>query len=207
MPVLRITNGFDKLSDEGLITKAGNIHLAITDNISIFPTPTPTMAILATTIGDFTLAVNKAQTGSSVDKAIKNDKRQDLIEVLHSLGNYVLFTVDGDKTKAQMSGFSIAKTPSPAPPITKPENLQVTEGGNAGELDIKFNRVIGARSYMIQYAEEVATGEPVWQSQTCTTSKFTLKQLESGKKYLIRVVAVGINEQLMYSDPVSRIVQ
>lgn len=204
---LRIIYDFDRLSDEILLARGGEIHLNMTTNVDIFPSPLPTMAALATSIGDFTLALNKAEKGSEVDKSIKNDRREDLTLLLESLGTYVLFTVDGDRTKAQMSGFRLAKDPSPMPPITKPENLKVTEGGNAGELNIKFKRVLGARSYMIQYAEETATGELVWQSQTCTTSKFTLKQLESGKKYTIRVVAVGINEQFMYSDPVSRIVQ
>jgi hypothetical protein len=60
----------------------------------------------------------------------------------------------------------------------------------------------------VQYAEETTTGEVNWQSQTCTTSRFTLlKQLQSGKKYQVRIAIVGINEQLLYSDPVWKIVQ
>lgn len=204
---LKIINDFERLSDDNLLAKAGEVHLGISTNVDIFPAPTPGMPAFATTIGDFTLLVSKAKKGSDVEKSEKNDKRAELISMLYALGRYVVFEADDDKTKAQKSGFSIAKEPSPMPPIAKPENLQVTEGGNAGELFIKFKRVIGARSYMIQYAIETSTGEPVWLSQTCTTSKFTLTQLESGKKYIIRVVAVGINEQLMYSDPVSRIVQ
>jgi hypothetical protein len=142
-----------------------------------------------------------------LDKAIRNDKRQELIDLLHSLGNYVLFTANGDRTKAISSGFGIAKQPEPLPPLTKPANLQVSEGANAGELSIKFNRVLGARCYLVQYAEETTTGEVNWQSQTCTNSKFTLKQLQSGKKYQVRIAVVGTNEQLLYSDPVWKVVQ
>jgi hypothetical protein len=206
MTILRITNGFNRMSDDYLLGRADNIHVSMMGNEN-FTTPTPTMAALATSIGDFRLAVSKAENGSELDVAVKNDKRNELIDLLHSLGNYVLFTVDGDRTKAISSGFRIAKEPSPMPPITKPENLQVAEGINAGELNIKFKRVIGARSYMIQFAEETTSGAPVWQSQTCTTSKFTLKQLQSGKKYQVRIAVVGTNEQLLYSDPVWKIVQ
>jgi hypothetical protein len=207
MSVLRITNGFTRLSDENLLGRAGEINLAMVAASGTFPTPTPTLATLQTAISDFSIALAKAKSGSELDKSIKNDRRQELINLLHALGNYVVFTVNGDRTKAVSSGFSIAKEPAPLPPIGKPENLQVTEGPNAGELNIKFNRVIGARSYMVQYAEETSSSPLVWQSQTCTTSKFILKPLQSGKKYQLRVVAVGTNQQLMYSDPVSKLVQ
>lgn len=90
---------------------------------------------------------------------------------------------------------------------SRPENLQVTEGLNLGELNIKFKRVTGARCYLVQYAEETTTGEVNWQSQACTTSRFTLKQLQTCKKYQVRIAVVGTNEQLLYSDPVWEIVQ
>lgn len=206
MSILRITNGFPKLSDSKLLSRSAQINLAMTGNAN-FPTPTPTLAALQTALTEFESALAKATTGSELDKAIKNDRRQELIDLLHALGNYVLFTVSGDRTKAVSSGFGIAKQPEPLPPITKPENLQVTEGLNAGELVIKFKRVLGARCYMIQYAEDTTTGELMWQSQTTTTSRYTLKQLQSGKKYQVRIAVVGTNGQLVYSDAVTRIVQ
>jgi hypothetical protein len=206
MTVLRIINGFGKLSDDNLQGRAGQINLSMVGNAN-FPTPTPTLATLQAAISDFALAVSKAKTGSELDRAIKNDKRAELIDLLHSLGNYVLFTANGDRTVAVSSGFSIAKQPEPMPPLTKPGNLQVSEGANSGELNIKFKRVTGARCYMIQYAEDTTTGTPTWQSQTCTTSKCTIKQLQSGKKYQVRVAVVGTNEQLVYSDPVWKFVQ
>jgi hypothetical protein len=206
MTVIKVTNGFSRLSDANLLSRAGQINIAMTGNTN-FPTPTPTLAALQTALSDFEIAMAKAKTGSELEKAIKNDKREALIDLLHALGNYVLFTANGDRTVALSSGFNIAKEPTPKPPITKPENLQVTEGPNAGELNIKFNRVIAARMYMIQYAEETGSTPLNWQSQSCTKSKFTLRQLQSGKKYLIRIVALGTDEQVMYSDPVSKLVQ
>lgn len=205
MSILRLTNGFNRLSDENLLGRAGQINIAMTGNAN-FPTPTPTLAALQTALSDFEIALAKAKTGSELEKAIKNDKREALTDLLHSLGNYVLFTANGDRTAAVSSGFGIAKDPTPQPPITKPENVRLAEGPNAGELNVRFDRVTGARCYMIQYAEETATGPVEWQSQTSTRSKLTLQQLQSGKKYQVRVVAVGKNEQVMYSDVVSRLV-
>lgn len=206
MSILRITNGFDRLNDADLKAKASAIDVAMSGNAN-FTTPSPTLTVLEQAILDFSLALSKAKNGSILDKAIKNEKRAELVTLLHSLGNYVLFTVNGDKVKAVSSGFTIAKEQEPRPPITNPENLQVSEGANSGELNIKFKRVLGARSYMIQYAQDPVTPATNWQSQVCTTSKCIIKQLESGKKYQVRVAAVGTNEQLLYSDPVTRVVQ
>jgi hypothetical protein len=203
---VKVTNGFNRLSDENLLGRAGQINIAMNDNGN-FTTPTPTLAQLQTALTDFEIALAKAKTGSELEKAIKNDKREVLIDLLHALGNYVVFTANGDRTKAVSSGFSIAKEKTPLPPISKPENLQVTEGPNTGELNVKFNRVVGARVYMIQYAEETASTPLNWQNQSSTKSKFILKPLQSGKKYQVRIAALGTNEQVMYSDPVTKLVQ
>lgn len=46
-----------------------------------------------------------------------------------------------------------------------------------------------------------------WEMSTNTVNKKLYTGLESGKEYNIRVAAVGIKEQRIYSDVVSRIVQ
>jgi hypothetical protein len=43
--------------------------------------------------------------------------------------------------------------------------------------------------------------------QNSTLTKFSSTDLQSGKKTWTRVAAYGINEQVVYSDPVARIVQ
>lgn len=205
--VLRVTNGFNRLSDDNLVVKANQIKLAITENTENFPSPSPSMATLATAIGNFTKALSKAEGGSNLDKAVKNDMREIVISLLHKLGNYVIFAADGDRTKAQSSGFGIANAPSPGGPLTKPVNLQLTEGDNAGEIKGRFKRVVRSRCYIIQYAEETMAAAGYWQTQVSTKCKFTLRQLQSGNKYMVRVAAVGINEQIIYSEPVFKIAQ
>ena len=115
--LLRITNGFEKLSDSDLLARANNIMSGMTGNAS-FATPTPSLATVQTAIDAFSDALSIAQTGSSYEKAFKNQKKAELIDLIHSLGNYVLFTANGDALVAQSSNFSIAKPPSPAPDIS-----------------------------------------------------------------------------------------
>jgi hypothetical protein len=162
---------------------------------------------MQTAIDNFSDALAKAQTGSQYDKAFKNQKRGELINLLHSLGNYVLFTVDGDELKAKSSGFHIAKGPSPAPEVTPAKNQELKDGPNAGDLSFSFARVPGAKSYIYQYTADPISDSSAWKNMVGTVRQITFSGLESGKKYWCRVMAIGINGQGVYSEPVSRIVQ
>lgn len=206
MNVLRITNGFNRLSDNDLEAKANSIITAMTGNPD-FPTPTPTMAVLQAASDDFSAALAIAKNGSPYEKAVKNEKRAALITLLHSLANYVLFISNGDALKAKSSGFTIAKEPTPMPPLTAATNQKLEDGQNAGELVFSFDKVPGAKSYVYQYTADPITDNTAWESQTGTIRKISFAGLETGKKYWCRVVAIGTNEQGVYSDPVWRIVQ
>lgn len=206
MSLLRLTNGFDKLSDNDLEAKANSIIISLTGNAD-FPTPSPTLTVLQTASDNFTSALSVAKNGSPYEKAVKNQKRAELITLLHSEGNYVLFTCNGDFLKAKSSGFSIAQGPTPAPPVMPASNQMVEDGPNAGEVDFSFDKVPGAKSYVYQYTPDPVTDNSVWQAQVGTVRKVTISALNSGKKYWFRVVAIGTNGQGVYSNPVARMVQ
>lgn len=203
---LRLTNGFERLSDSNLAVRASSIVAAITDNPN-FPDPKPSLAVMQSTISEFRQAAAVALSGTNVDKALKNVKKEELINKLHSLAYYVLFIADGDEVVAQSSGFTIAKQASTLPDITVPTNPQLRDGANTGELVLSFNRVIGAKSYMYQYTLDPIANDSSWKTETGTVSKAKFAKLESGKRYWCRVVAVGTNGQGVYSNPISRIVQ
>ncbi len=203
---LRITNGFDKLSDSELLAKVNNIMNGMTDNPN-FPTPTPTISELQTAVDAFAQALSAAQKGSTYNKAFKNQKKSEMIDLFHGLGNYVLFMANGDALVAQSSKFSIAKPPSPAPGVTAAANQQLDDGENSGELLFTFDRIPGARSYVYQYASDPLTDNTIWQSQTGTVKKVSFSNLDVNKRYWCRVIAIGINGQGVYSEPISRIVQ
>ena len=116
MKKLSITNGLGQLSDPSLETRSYQILTAMTDNPN-FLTPTPTIADMNTLIGDFFEALSQCKDGDRLKIAIKNQKREALIEGLHLWASYVLFQSAGDSVKAISSGFRIGKTPAPAPPI------------------------------------------------------------------------------------------
>ncbi|MGH2564794.1 MAG: fibronectin type III domain-containing protein, partial [Ginsengibacter sp.] len=126
---------------------------------------------------------------------------------LHALGNYVLFTSEGDTVAAVSSGFTIAKQPTTSPELVAAANQKLDDGANAGELDFSFDKVAYAKSYMYQYTPDPLTENSDWESQVGTVRKVSFSNLESGKKYWCRVMAIGINGQGVYSEPISRIAQ
>ena len=133
MATIRITNGFANLSCVKLIVKATNVWTAMT-NSPYFPTPVPSLADFKDQIDALAAAVAEAESGSSFQKAIRDQIKQLLIGMMHALANYVLFTANGDLIVAQSSGFSIAKTPTPAPPITDITNQKLEDGVTSGQL-------------------------------------------------------------------------
>jgi hypothetical protein len=205
MAQLRITNGFEGMADLDFLGKVRFVVQQMTGN-SNFSTPDPTLASVTTLANQFEQAINDAEAGGSYDKSVRDSRKEELIDTMHNLSNYVLFTAKGDRLIAESSGFTIAKDPSPQPPIEKPEGLNLTDGANAGELLLLFLKVLGARSYMYQISLD-PTDQTKWVTQHGTVRKNLFTGLESGKKYYVRVVAIGTGNQIVYSDTVSRVAQ
>lgn len=205
MKHLTITNGFAKMADATLELRANQIHLALDGNPH-FVNPTPALPALADAIAAFAAALADCRYADRLQLAIKNQKREELITLLHKLGDFVLFKSDGDPVIAASSGFSVGKQPAPAPPITSPENLQVKAGYNTGELLTKINRVKGALVYLYQYATDTMMENDNWKVIVCSRTRCIISNLPPGTKYNCRVAAIGPKDQLMYSDIVSRYV-
>ena len=204
MSLLRITNGFGDWSDSALIQRANFIHDEITSRPTVFTTPVPSMAVVKTAIDDFSTALNAASGGSRVQITHKNLLRDDLVDKLHKLGYYVLFTSGGDAYIAEQSGFRIAKQGSPTV-VTPPSGLAVNNTTQSGNLMASVKRQSAAKSYMFQYTTDATLKEESWVTNTCTTSKCLITGLVPGTKYYIRVAVVGSNGQVLYSDVVNRI--
>ncbi len=205
MALLRITNGLERMTDLELLGKVRYIITAITGNTS-FPTPEPTLAALTTQADDFEQAINDALAGGSYDKSVRDNKKLELVDSIHNLSYYVLFTAKGDRLVAESSGLPIAKDPTPTPPLEKASALVLSDAQNAGEMQLLFTKVQGAKSYMYQISLDPAD-ETKWVTTYGTLRKTLFTGLTSGTKYYVRVVALGTNRQVVYSDVVARVVQ
>lgn len=202
LPLLRITNGFDKLYEGRLINRALDIVSKMNGNPN-FQTPDPSLPVVTAAIQAYQTAVTAAMSGNKYDRDVRDDKRTELINLLHLLGAFVLYQSKMDATVAESSGFTIAKPATYNVPVTNPQNLTAADGINSGEVALAFQRVPRAKSYLYQWAKLPLNGETVWQSQNGTTRKAVIKGLERGVEYGFRVAALGTDGQIAYSDTVT----
>ena len=74
MKILKMKNGFNRMSDADLNHKAGIILQAMTDNPN-FPSPSPTLAQVTDTLNAYSAAVLKA-----MDKGLQKNCREEAAE-------------------------------------------------------------------------------------------------------------------------------
>ena len=206
MPLLRMTNGFERLSDASLKVRLDSILFSMRDNPS-FDAPIPSLGEMQAALDSFSSTLAVAQSGSLYEKALKNQKRQELIDRVHRLSYYVLLMANGDELVAQSSGFTIAKVYTTSEAISKATGLQLSDGVNAGELVLRFDKVKGARSYIYQYAPDPLTADTEWMHMLGTSSTAVITGLKSCQRYWCRVIAIGVRNQQTMSDAVARVVQ
>lgn len=204
MTVIRITNGFDQLSDPNLLTRVRFITGKLTGNPN-FTDLNPALGTVATAINEFESAAQAAIDGNTEEKTLRDQKHAALINLMHLLSNCVLFQAKQDIAVIQSSGFSVARPSTPLPPMGSPV-VKVESGANPGELKLGSNRLPAARAYNFQYTADPITENSVWTSEVVTKIKVVIGGLTSGQRYWCRVAAIGSNGQVMYSDVLSRIV-
>lgn len=200
----RVTTSFVTLSDGNLESKTHSIISNMTGNAN-FPTPVPALNEVEAAADNFSSALVKAQTGNRADVADKNAKRETLLAVLRQLCSYVNLTANGDAAMLLTSGFDVSKDPQPSI-ISKPEIIRLENGVASGTLLLSVKAVKGAYSYLHEYTTDATMAPGSWVSNLSTSAKTTLSNLQPGTVYYCRVAAVGSNNQLLYSDALSRMV-
>lgn len=200
----KATTSFASLSDGNLESKTHEILTAMTGNTN-FPTPIPALVDVTAAATAYSTALTKAGTGNRIEVADKNAKRETLIGLLRSLSTYVNLVANGDATMILSSGFDLSKDRQPVV-LTRPENIRVENGVASGSLLVSVKAVKGAYAYFHEYTTDATLAPGSWVSTSGTTSKMQFTNLQPGTVYYCRVGAVGTNNQLLYSDPVSRMV-
>jgi hypothetical protein len=205
MPLLRLVNGFERLTDDGLLGKSYSIHQRISSNSSLFPDTDPTMAELKAICDEYQDAIPLAISGGAAQVEQKNLLRETLIDSLHVLGYSVLKASRGKRLIAIESGFTVAKDKGTPVVVTKPESVKASYTNNSDEMLLESKAVKGARSYQHQYTTDAELKEASWISMTpCTSRKCLIEALEPGIVYYFRVGVIGTKTQVVYSDVVSK---
>jgi hypothetical protein len=200
---LRLRNGFDRMPDADLQAATGQIIDDLTENF----TTAPGLPALVTAYDAYTAALSKAMGGSTIEKAIKNQKKEELAFQHHQMIAYVVLTSAGDRTMAAKSGYPLVREASPTE-LTAATNQQVKNGPNPGELQYSFTKVEAAKSYIYQCTPEPLTEASNWDSFYGNKRGYLFTGLIPGKQYWVRVGALGIDGKLIFSEPIlSKLVQ
>ena len=204
----QINLGLSRLSVADLLQAANNIKTAMTANAN-FTTPNPTLTAIGTLITALTTANNTYESGQLTQKTNltnRDDAAAALIAGLNSLAGYVQSQSGGDAAKIQSAGMGVkgARTPTAIP--SQVSNLSITAGDNAGELDLQWDPVSGARTYEIQTSHDPVTATSWVTQPSVTKSKTAVTGLTSGARMWAQVRAVNAAGQGAWSDVATKIV-
>ena len=175
----------------------------MTGNAS-FTTPDPALADLTAIAAKLESDFNKREASDQTTQqltTVLNTTEADADRLLSAEGSYVEGKSKGDETQIRSAGMDVRGAAQSAGDLTAPGNLSVTAGDHDAELDASWDRVSGAKSYLIQISPDPITATSWTQSGASTKSSFTAADLESGKKYWLRVAALGTAVQSPWSDP------
>jgi hypothetical protein len=200
MPKIKLN--FNRLTIPEKVARAQQVVAALTGN-SNFPTPHPTLAEVTAAAGALEAAANDAYAARLEAKrrtAAQGDKEDDLIQLMTQLAAHVESVAGGDESLIMSAGLetrSAAAPDSSAP--TAPETLTATTGNHEGEIELSWDTVRGARSYVVERSTDPQTA-PWAQSGVSPRSSFVVEGLDSGKRYYFRVAAVTLNGQSPWSN-------
>ena len=196
------------LDPDGITGKADAIKTAMTGNAN-FPTPNPTLATLGT---DNTTAKNKvsaqknAQLAAKQATADRDAALQVVINDLNLLMAYVENVSGGDRDKILSAGMDVKADRTPLVGLDRVVILSVSVGKNPGEVQVKWQPVLKAKSYQVQYCVGPIT-DAGWKDAPPSTDRRTLlTQLASGAKIWVQVRAIAKDNLGPWSEPVNIIV-
>jgi hypothetical protein len=203
----KVKLNFRRLSVAEKIAKAQQIVTALTGNAS-FPNPNPPLATITTGTNSLSgayataLAAKAALKAAVADQSAKEDALDQLIS---QIASYVESVAGMDETLINSAGMD-AKAPPSAPQMPDtPSSLESTVGDHDGQIDLSWDPVSGAKSYVIQQSADPPTTTSWAHDSTSTKSSTTVDGLTSGTRYWFRVSAVGPRGQSGWSDPATKI--
>lgn len=203
----KIKLNLDRLSLAEKIAKARQIVKAITGNPN-FPTPTPPLAALTTAINEAEAAAAEAQQARQTAKektSHQGQKEEALVKLVTQLAAYVESVAGDEKTILSAGMDTREKAVAATDTTTEPHGLSASGGDHDGEIDLSWDKVSGAKSYVIEKSSDPPTTTSWTHAGVSTRSSFTVTGLSSGSRYWFRVAAVNANGQSGWSDPAMKI--
>lgn len=184
----RVALSFARKVDTTLIAFTRNVIALMTNNAN-YPTPSPTLADVTTSVNDLETAVHEALDGGRIAIATRNAARVGLLALLRQLAAYVQGRCKDDLLALISSGFEAVRAPSPAGNLPAPQNPRLSLTDKSGELLFRFDRVRNANNFSIQTAP--AASGPWENEDISTTCRVIIGGLTPGEVLWARACANG----------------
>ena len=187
---------------EADVIDLGTQHSAAMNGNANFPTPNPSTADFDAALAAAVAAVADTDALYTAWRASVAAKDAAIVELRNQLtqrASYVDNASGGDEEKILSSAFSVRAAPTPVGLPGQPGNLIARMGSLEGTIELDWDPVRGARSYIIDCKLHSDTEQ--WQQvKISTRSDVTLTGLISGSTYAFRVRAVGTAGEGPWSD-------
>lgn len=190
------------------IAKAQQVATALTNNAA-FTHPSPELPIVTGATTDLQTAVNETLAARQTAKektSIQAQKEEALDKLLVQLAAYVESVAGDDEQMILSAGFDVRAPASPVTsPPSQPEGLSATASDHDGEIDLTWDSVAGAKSYIVEKSADPPAPNSWAYEGVTTRSAYTAKTLNSGTRYWFRVAAINVIGQSGWSDPAMKI--
>jgi hypothetical protein len=188
-------------SDEAALRYSVDLESGLTNN-TYFTNLTPTLDQLKTAQTEYSVALGAAANRGMEEVAVKNEKKAALLSIIRAMVNGINYIADGDRVKLATVGLPMSK--EPAPRVLGTPAPKVSLGTNPGVAILSTPAVNGAVSYIHQCTADPAGNN--WNEKIVSSSRFQFENLEPGKVYYFRLIAVGTSNQQTISAVISRMV-
>jgi hypothetical protein len=189
------------------IARCQQIVAAMTGNAN-FATPQPTLAQITAAANDLNAAYAAAQAARQETRtktSEQNRKEEAFDRILTQLASYVESISGDDEAKIMSAGMEIRSSQTTPGDLSAPQALAASAGDRDGEIDLIWDKVDNARSYVIERSADPPTPNSWSHAGVSTKSRASIDGLASGTKYWFRVTAVGPNGQSPWSDPATKL--
>ena len=204
----RIKFNLRNLSIPEKIARSQQIVAALTGNPN-FNAPHPPLAQVTAAIDELEAASNAAQAARQEAKArtaAQNVKEEALEQMLMQLVAHVESVAGNDQELIMSAGLDVRgpSAPSASTPAAPP-SLMATAGDHDGEIDLSWDTVRGARSYIVERSPDPPSDNSWAHAAVSLRSSTTIQGLNSGTRYWFRVAAVTTNGQTAWSNPAVKV--
>lgn len=197
---------FSHLTLAEKVVRAQQIVASLTNNPT-FQTPHPPLAqitALIEAVQAILVEVQSLRQAARAKTAEQNELEATLNKLMGQLAAYIESITGGDEKLILQAGFNV-RGAAAAGNTEAPTGLSTTAGDHDGEIDLHWNRVNHARSYIIERSADPMTDTSWTHEKVVTISSTTVSGLTRHGQYWFRVAAIGAGGQSGWSDPATRI--